>query len=159
MLEHLTSQQRDEARRRFLNRVKRRTSGCWIWMGAKTDKGYGVVGIPMTRRLTKSHRLAFEFERGPFDPSLCVLHRCDIPSCVNPDHLFLGTRADNNEDMHRKGRARPGGSRVGIATAKYRRGERHQNAILDEARVRQIRTLSEGGSSLSEIARRFGVGL
>lgn len=77
--------------------------GCWEWTGA-TTWGYGEVnrqGISGRR----VHRLAWEFAYGPIPDGLMVLHRCDNRSCVRPDHLFLGTAADNMHDMIAKGRA------------------------------------------------------
>jgi hypothetical protein len=99
-------------------------SGCWIWMGAikKAKPGYGWV-----RSKGKSwaaHRLSWTLHRGPIPAARHVLHRCDIPLCVNPDHLFLGTAADNMRDMaqkdrpareHRAGQLIPGRTRRGKA--------------------------------------------
>lgn len=83
---------------------------CWIWFGSKDGKGYGAYPagkLPgrKTQRKIGAHRLAYALAFGPFDPVLFVLHRCDTPLCVNPNHLFLGTNKDNIEDMRRKGRA------------------------------------------------------
>lgn len=77
---------------------------CIEWTKARNRKGYGVSGIPGTRKTTLAHRLAWERENGPIPIGLCVLHRCDNPACVNPDHLFLGSISDNNTDMAKKGR-------------------------------------------------------
>lgn len=80
-------------------------SGCIPWLGTKTAKGYGLLQVCGARsRKTCAHRIAWVLARGDLPPGACVLHRCDNPSCVNPDHLFLGSPKDNTEDMVRKER-------------------------------------------------------
>lgn len=77
---------------------------CWVWTGRARNRGYGVVSVDGRGRL--AHRVAWELERGPIPEGLNVLHRCDNPPCVRPDHLFLGTQADNMADMTEKKRRR-----------------------------------------------------
>lgn len=86
--------------RRFWGKV---TFGndCWEWQAARNNKGYGQFG--RGRRLFLAHRVAWEIWYGSA-PSQCLLHRCDNPACVRPDHLFEGSIADNNRDMATKGR-------------------------------------------------------
>lgn len=79
-------------------------SGCWIWLGSLDRKGYGRIGGH-----TLAHRRIYSELVGAIPSGLCLCHRCDTPACVNPEHFFLGTRADNNFDMFRKGRARKRG--------------------------------------------------
>lgn len=79
-------------------------SGCWIWLGNLTKKGYGVMSFERGKRRSHAHRVAYELYRGPIPDGLVVCHKCDAPSCVNPAHLFIGTQADNLRDMHTKGR-------------------------------------------------------
>jgi hypothetical protein len=77
-------------------------SGCWLWLLSVNRWGYGVL-----RREKKdvfAHRWSWTLHRGTIPPGMLVCHKCDVPSCCNPDHLFLGTDADNNADMVRKGR-------------------------------------------------------
>lgn len=81
-------------------------SGCWIWIGWADSKGYGKLHIDGGRRQA-AHRFFWEAAHGKIQSGLHVLHRCDVPACVNPDHLFLGTHKDNMEDCARKGRFNP----------------------------------------------------
>lgn len=87
-------------------RIKTDTnSGCWIWYGAKRNTGYGFIEInwrPRKRKL--AHRHVYELFNGPIPRGLFVLHKCDIPLCVNPEHLFLGTQKDNMVDCSKKDR-------------------------------------------------------
>jgi hypothetical protein len=81
-------------------------SGCLLWTGAVHPDGYGKIS-PGGREGPKiASRVAWEIARGPIPDGMLVCHRCDTPACVNIDHLFLGTDADNVQDMVRKGRAR-----------------------------------------------------
>ena len=83
-----------------------KTEGCWLWVGANNER-YGLFSC--FGRVMKAHRASWHLFVGPIPPGLHVLHKCDNPLCVRPDHLFLGTHVDNMADMARKGRARPQG--------------------------------------------------
>ena len=115
---------------------------CWIWIGS-TRCGYGRIGINKSAKVV--HRLSYELLVGPIPDGLCVLHRCDVRRCFNPDHLFLGTKADNNRDMIAKGRNR------------NLRGSAHPMAKLTEDDVRDIRRLAKEGMTNTELANRFGI--
>lgn len=81
-----------------------RAEGCIEWPRSRNVAGYGRVYWDKKVRL--AHRLAYELTNGPIPAGLCVLHKCDHPPCINPDHLFLGTPFDNMQDMVLKGRPR-----------------------------------------------------
>ena len=114
----LRSMRSDAKKARFWDRVQlvhgaRKLSfpGCWEWQGSRFRNGYGRICVRGKRIGT--HRYVWEVERGAIPPGMCVLHRCDNPRCVRPDHLFLGTNSDNTQDMVQKRRHRGGGGRSG----------------------------------------------
>lgn len=79
---------------------------CWVWAGSLNTKGYGLISSNGGNIVT--HRISYELHNGSIPDGLLVLHRCDRPSCVNPNHLFLGTHQDNMDDMAAKGRSTRG---------------------------------------------------
>ena len=77
-------------------------TGCWLWSGSISYRGYGLVTQDEKTRL--AHRASYELHKGPIADGLFVCHKCDVPSCINPDHLFVGSQTDNMADARRKGR-------------------------------------------------------
>lgn len=126
---------------RFWRHVTK-TSTCWLWQGAGIGSGYGVTNRSREQKSYYAHRAAYEMTFGPIPPGLFVLHRCDVRLCVRPDHLFVGTAADNTHDMMQKGR--------GII------GENKTEAVLRDSVVRQIRRLNENGMAPTAIGRELG---
>lgn len=86
---------------RFWAKVEK-TDDCWLWRGSVGSNGYGQLRVGA--RMVTASRLAWELTNGPIPDGLWVLHRCDTPLCVRPEHLFLGTHLDNMHDMRHKGR-------------------------------------------------------
>jgi len=123
---------------RLFEKVEK-TDTCWLWMGTKVRRGYGWLWVDAARGRGTAHRASWELVNGPVPAGLCVLHRCDVPACVRPDHLFLGTRTDNMRDMVAKGR------RV-KAVAK-----------LTPADVANVRARAAEGVRSAELARAHGV--
>ncbi len=119
--------------------------GCWLWSAALTPGGYGQMGVSPNWKLQPSHRVSYELHCGPIPDGLHVCHKCDVRACVNPAHLFLGTRRDNMQDMVAKGRANPF------------RGEQNKASRLTEADVLEIRRLRGEGLTFRALGRRFGI--
>lgn len=120
------------------------TSGeCWIWRGGRTSKGYGGFALKHGKSIP-AHRFAYELVHGPIPPGLFACHRCDVPACVRPNHIFAGTHAENMADRNAKGR--------------QARSERHPNSRLNEEQVETIRSwYATGNVTMKSLAREFGV--
>jgi hypothetical protein len=122
---------------RFFDKVSPEpNSGCWLWDSAVNNKGYGLIFNSDPDKERQAHRVSWRLHRGEIPTGMCVLHRCDVPLCVNQNHLFLGTMKDNTQDMIKKGRAKGGPIK-------------HSNEL-----VREIKQ-SEG--TYTEIAKRVGI--
>lgn len=121
-------------------------SGCWLWTGGTTNFGYGVFSLAGTKDLHGAHRVAWRLHHGHDAGKKCVLHRCDTPGCVNPDHLFLGSRVENMEDKIRKGR-----QPKGEATGRAKLSEDQVLAIQSDHRS-QAKIASEYGVDQSTIS-------
>jgi hypothetical protein len=125
---------------------------CWVWTGKSRTSvgGYGLIGKGGRTGQMVAHRASWELHVGPIPDGMSVLHHCDNPPCVRPEHLFLGTRSDNMRDMQEKHRhpTRQQAQRVS--------GENSVNAKLTWGVVRQIRAFA-GAVSQAEIARHFGI--
>jgi hypothetical protein len=117
-----------------------KTDTCWLWTGARHRDGYGRVWVHR-REFYMAHRFAYELWVQKIPDGLQVLHRCDVRNCVRPEHLFLGTNADNVADRVAKGRSS--------------RGEHRPQAKLTESDVNEMRRLHSMGASTRKLARQF----
>lgn len=134
---------------RFWPKVDK-SGDCWSWLGARNRKGYGTIGLGGKHgKCTPAPRAAWLLTRGPIPDGLLVCHRCDNPTCVRPEHLFLGTALENTHDMISKGRARH----------RPLRGESNRRALLTDEKVRYIRAERGNGRTLASLAAELGVHL
>lgn len=127
--------------KRFWSKVKK-TETCWLWQGAPDNKR-GYARIYVAGNGIAVHRFSWVLLHGPIPEGLVVRHRCDVPNCVNPEHLELGTPADNNRDKVERGR--------------QARGERIRKDGLTEIQVVEMLDLYVDGAAPRDLARRFGV--
>ena len=142
------SSRRGTPAQRFWKKVRKASGdGCWEWTACLNQAGYGQFNLGgVGKGLILAHRFAWEEANGPIPEGLYCCHKCDNPACVRPDHIFLGTIADNQRDMARKGRSN--------------QGERLTWFVkLTESDVLEIRRrYNAGGVSQRELAKEFGVG-
>lgn len=116
-----------------------KTDSCWLWKGDTSLSGYGRIWYK--GRTVRAHRIAWMLNSGELPPTTAlVLHKCDTPACVRPDHLFLGTTQDNIRDK--------------VAKRRHAKGETHYNHKLTADDVRAIRASTESNVAL---ARKYGV--
>jgi hypothetical protein len=125
---------------RFWAKVQK-TDTCWLWTGSLDKDGYGQL---KTSKGHRASRVSWELHYGPIPDGLSVCHHCDIPACVRPDHLFVGSPKQNTHDMIRKHR--------------MARNERHPNTKIGAEHLASIRRRWAAGETQRELAHEFGVG-
>lgn len=129
--------------------IEEPNSGCFLWLGQvnRSKPNYAQAVASYNGTVMAAAKVSWMLHHGPVPDGMCVCHRCDNPMCVNPDHLFLGTRRDNTQDMIRKGRQR--------SPFDTRRGEAHPRAKLNDDLVKKIRAAA--GQPAMQISRDLGV--
>lgn len=132
------------AQRLMRNVIFKPKSRCWVWIGSINAQGYGLITLMNPKHTRVAHRVSYELFNGPIPAGLNVLHRCDRPPCINPDHLWAGTQSQNLLDCSKKGRH----------DGRNRLGSRHPLSKLTELQVLSIRALP---GSDREVASLFGV--
>lgn len=137
---------------RVMSRIVRLPeSGCWIFMGSLNESGYGIVGVgSRSDGVDRSHRVTYRHFHGEIPNGLFVCHHCDVPSCCNPDHLFLGTSLDNTIDcINKKRNSKP-------PRNDHIKGVVHVSHKLNDDAVIEIRRLA-GKVPQRVLAEKFGV--
>jgi hypothetical protein len=133
---------------RILGNITKTVNGCWEWNGSKTY-GYGkiIVGSRLdgTRKTARVHRIAYQVFVGEIPQGKFVCHKCDNPSCVNPEHLFLGTRQDNVDDREQKNRNH------------HVIGEKNPKSKMTDAKVIEARELYSYGYTSRMLAEKYGM--
>ncbi len=132
-----------ELRCRLATKFTIKHNDCWLWHGAKTQKGYGYIMLDFTSIL--AHRIMYVLHFGIIPDGMCICHKCDVGNCVNPKHFFLGTKKDNAQDAEIKGRL------------VHHRGSSHGNSKLKEDQVKIIKQMILNGENQAFAARMFGV--
>lgn len=118
-------------------------NGCWLWIGGTDTRGYGKMFTERGKPVVSAHRFSYELANGPIAAGLFVLHRCDVPACIRPDHLFLGTAIDNMQDCIAKGRRA--------------NGIKSPPLILKPGQIAAIRAMRTAGWTTSRIATETGI--
>lgn len=128
---------------------------CWLWTGTSNGSkaGYGLTSI--NGQTIFAHRASYELHYGAIPDGLWVLHKCDVRTCVNPDHLFLGTCKDNAIDRQSKGRSK-GEFQEGTPRP-LTQGESHHYAKFSEKQVSDIRQRRANGEAGATLAKEYGV--
>lgn len=137
----------DKTIKRFWSKTRPRRNGCIEWLASKSHNGYGQFGVNGKKNV-RAHRFSWTIVNGDIPEGLCVLHKCDNPSCVNPEHLFLGTYKDNAIDMTLKGR------RYEVLT----KGDDNGNSKLNKRDINKMKILySTGFYTQKYLADMFGI--
>ncbi len=129
---------------RFMAKVEPDLNGgCWLWSGSVDRGGYGAIKV--RGKAVRAHRFSFAHFNGPLKSSALVCHKCDVPSCVNPKHLWAGTHSENSLDSVAKGRW------------VNNKGSRHGMSKLSEENVCLLRIDVKNGLSLRKTAEKYGI--
>lgn len=136
-------------------------SGCWIFMGCLNNMGYGQINISINNKnhVVLAHRYAYEAYKGEIPQGMFVMHKCDIPTCCNPDHLAIGTHLDNMRDCVNKGRSKVYRPRPKVIIGGYKAKGTYTTrpAKITPEQLRKAREMVTAGMYQKDVAPLFGV--
>ena len=137
---------------RVLKRTIKQDDGCWIFQGAKNCHGYGMIGLgKRSDGIERCHRVSYRHFIGEIPKGMFICHKCDVPACVNPEHLFIGTPKDNHTDMRNKNR------HSNPPRNPHDCGVKRHNSVLNDGLVKIIRNAYDKGNSMYYLAQKLGV--
>lgn len=149
-ISELTNEEKLERYKKSFEKHVVRKEGCWDWKGPLSKGGYPVMPCRRIVGPDRGHRASWIINKGEIPPGMCVCHKCDNPSCTNPDHLWLGTLKQNNDDKIAK-------CRQNNVPPPHKRGSENGSAKLNEEQVKEIRVLLEKGLTSRDIGEQYGV--
>lgn len=119
---------------------------CWEWKACKDNRGYGKLSSTHKKSPLRAHRVSWEIHNGKIPNGLNICHKCDNPSCVNPNHLFLGTQRENMTDAYKKKK---------IDNYTHGAGENNNSAKLTNAEVKKIREEYVNGATIAQLKKKY----
>jgi len=129
----------------------RKTASCWIWEGSRNENGYGMFSL---NECQTTHRISWTLKFGKIPKGKWILHKCDNPPCVNPDHLFIGTHTDNMKDMSKKGRT-GGLKKRGFAIGKPSIGGNQEMDKLSDREIKTVMSRVDDGENWKDVILDF----
>lgn len=146
----MSSEEKLERLKKSFEKHVIRKEGCWDWKGPISKGGYPVMSCRRQIGSDRGHKASWIIHFGEIPERMHICHKCDNPVCTNPDHLWIGTHKENNDDKIAKGRSR-------YKQPPIKKGSENASAVLNERKVKEIKGLLNEGHSSYGIGKEFGV--